>query len=138
VRRAATSALIGFGIWFLFTTFGPLILTLVATALSPLTGSTVQEQIGQLQGQQLITRLLPGQLYAEVTAVLLDPRTNPQSALPGTLGQAQQAAQQLPGTYLSIDQSLLLVMPQVVVLVALTVACFAGAYIAFMRQEVRA
>jgi ABC-2 type transport system permease protein len=32
----------------------------------------------------------------------------------------------------------LLVWPQVVVLVAMTVACFALAYVAFMRQEVRA
>ncbi len=38
----------------------------------------------------------------------------------------------------SFDQSLLVVWPQVVVLVALTVACFALAYVAFMRQEVRA
>ena len=36
------------------------------------------------------------------------------------------------------DQSLLLVWPQVVVLIALTVACFAAAYALFMRQEVRA
>ena len=138
VRRAATSALIGFGVWFLFTTFGPLILNLVATALSPVTGSTVQAQLGQAQTQQFISRLLPGELYAEVTAVLLNPRTNPQALLPGSLGQAQQAAQQIPTTVLAFDQSVLLVMPQVVTLVALTVVCFAAAYVAFMRQEVRA
>ena len=137
VRRAATSALIGFGIWFVLTTFGGLILTLLAKAVSPLTGSTTDELIGQAQTQQFITRLLPGELYAEVTAVLLNPRSNPQADLPGTLGQAQQAAQQIP-TLLAFDQSLLLVMPQVVALVALTVVCFAAAYVAFMRQEVRA
>ncbi len=49
-RRAATSALIGFGVWFLFTTFGPLILNFIATAVSPVTGSTVPEQIGQAAG----------------------------------------------------------------------------------------
>ncbi len=81
--------------------------------------------------------MLPGQLYAEVTAVLLDPRSNPQPDLPGSLGQAQQAAQQIP-TLLAFDQSVLLVMPQVVALVALTVVCFGLAYVAFMRQEVRA
>jgi ABC-2 type transport system permease protein len=136
-RRAATSALIGFGVWFLFTTFGPLILDLIGTTLSPLTGSTTDQLIGQAQAQQFISRLLPGQLYSEVTSVLLDPRSNPQVDLPGSLGQAQQAAQQVP-TLLSFDQSLLLVWPQVVVLVALTVVCFGAAYIAFMRQEVRA
>ncbi len=137
IRRAATSALVGFGIWFVLTIFGGLILDIVARTVSPLTGSTIEEQIGQAQTQQFISRLLPGQLYSEVTAVLLDPRTNPQLDLPGSLGQAQQAAQQIP-TLLAFDQSLLLVMPQVVALVALTVVCFGLAYIAFMRQEVRA
>jgi ABC-2 type transport system permease protein len=136
-RRAATSALIGFGVWFLFTTFGPLILDLLAKAVSPVTGTTVTEQIGQLQAQQFISRLLPGQLYSEISAVLLNPTSNPQAVLPGSLGQAQQAQQQLP-TLLAFDQSILLVWPQVVVLVAMTVACFALAYVAFMRQEVRA
>ncbi len=69
--------------------------------------------------------------------MLLNPTSNPQADLPGSLGQAQQAAQQIP-TLLGFNQSLLLVMPQIVVLVALTVACFALAYVAFMRQEVRA
>lgn len=136
-RRAATSALIGFGVWFLFTTFGPLILNLIGTALSPLTGSTTAELIGQAQTQQFISRLLPGELYSEVTAVLLNPTRNPQVDLPGSLGQAQQAAQQIP-TLLAFDQSLLLVWPQVVALVAMTVVCFGAAYVAFMRQEVRA
>ena len=38
VRRAATSALIGFGVWFLLTIFGSLIVTLLARAVSPVTG----------------------------------------------------------------------------------------------------
>ena len=137
VRRAATSALIGFGVWFLLTIFGSLIVTLLARAVSPVTGTTIDEQIGQAQTQQFITRLLPSELYSEVTKVLLNPTSNPQADLPGSLGQAQQAAQQIP-TLLGFNQSLLLVMPQIVVLVALTVACFALAYVAFMRQEVRA
>jgi len=48
-----------------------------------------------------------------------------------------QAQQQIP-TLLSLDQSLLLVWPHVVALVAMSVVCFAIAYIQFMRQEVRA
>ncbi len=136
-RRAATSALIGFGIWFLFTIFGPLIFDLIGSVLSPLTGATVAERLGQAQTQQFISRLLPGQLYSEITAVLLNPTSNPQATLPGSLGQAAQAQQQIP-TLLTFDQSILLVWPQVVALVALTVICFGLAYVAFMRQEVRA
>jgi ABC-2 type transport system permease protein len=39
---------------------------------------------------------------------------------------------------LSLSQSLLLVWPQLVGLIAATVVIFAVAYISFMRQEVRA
>jgi ABC-2 type transport system permease protein len=57
--------------------------------------------------------------------------------VPATIGQLSQAQQQIP-TLLSLDQSLLLVWPHIVALVALSVVCFALAYIRFMREEVRA
>ena len=43
-----------------------------------------------------------------------------------------------PDALLTLDQSILLVWPQIVVLTALTVAMFALAYVLFLRQEVRA
>ena len=93
VRRAATSALIGFGVWFLLTIFGGLIVTLLARAVSPVTGTTIDEQIGQAQTQQFITRLLPSELYSEVTKVLLNPSEQPAGGparlpRPGAAGSA--------------------------------------------------
>ncbi len=139
IRRAATAAIVGFGAWLLVGVFGGLIVTIVNGIFSPAADATIDQQLGSIQIQQFISRLLPSTLYSDISSVLLDPRMVRIGA-PATLGQAQQAAQQvqLPGVVLSIDQSLLLVWPQIVVLVGLTVACFAAAYIAFMRQEVRA
>jgi ABC-2 type transport system permease protein len=57
--------------------------------------------------------------------------------IPSTFDQYSQASQQV-SSILSVNQSLLLVWPQVVVMIAVAVVCFAGAYVAFMRQEVRA
>ena len=136
VRRAATAALIGFGIWLLLTIFGQLITTIVGVLLAPGADASVDTILGSLQLQQLITRLLPGTLYSEVSAVLLNPSLTQVSA-PATIEELQQAQQQV-GSILAIDQSLLLVWPHVVALVALAVVCFVGAYISFMRQEVRA
>ena len=136
VRRAATAALIGFGVWLLVTVFGELITTLLSGLLAPAAGASADTILGSYQLQQFITRLLPSTLYREVAVVLLNPSVTQISA-PTTIGQIQQARQQIP-TLLSLDQSLLLVWPQVVALVALAVVCFAGAYVAFMRQEVRA
>ena len=44
----------------------------------------------------------------------------------------------MPETLLTFDQSFLLVLPHIVILIALTIGCFALAYAQFMRQEVRA
>jgi ABC-2 type transport system permease protein len=56
---------------------------------------------------------------------------------PSTVGAYEQAAQRIPSLQ-GFDQSLLLVWPHVVVLLALTAGFFAIAYVQFMRQEVRA
>ena len=94
------------------------------------------DQLAAYQGHAFLNRLLPPTLYAEASAVLLNPSVT-QTSVPATLGQLDQAQQQIP-TLLSLDQSLLLVWPHVVAMVAVTVACFAYAYIRFMREEVRA
>jgi len=138
IRRAATSALVGFGVWFVLVIFGSFIVDLIAKTVSPITGSTIDTALPQAQLQKFITQLLPGNLYSDVTDVILNPRLNPSARLPGSIGEAQQAAQQIPNAVMSIGQSLLLVWPQIVTLVGLMVACFVAAYVAFMRQEVRA
>lgn len=136
IRRAATSALVGFGVWLLLTVFGPLITTLVKGVFAPAANATFSEALGSAQIQLFVTRLLPGTLYSEVSSVILQPNRTQISA-PATIGQYEQAQWQIPGL-LSLDQSILLAWPQVVALVALTVLCFAAAYALFMRQEVRA
>jgi ABC-2 type transport system permease protein len=135
VRRAATSALIGFGAWLLLTFFGGLIVSLVGGVLAPQTG-TAQEQLRDIGLRELLNRLLPDTLYREASLTLLNPQVSTVST-PATLAGYEQAQQRIP-SLLSLDQSFILVWPQVVALVALTVACFAVAYVMFMRQEVRA
>jgi ABC-2 type transport system permease protein len=132
VRRAATSALVGFGVW-LFVALpiaGPLLLAFLGRFL--VAGATTPaEYYGTLQW---IQRLLPGQLFAEASAALLSPGvTTVSSSDPYVVSSLPDAS-----TILSFDQSLLLVWPHLVILFALMVGCFALAYARFMRQEVRA
>jgi ABC-2 type transport system permease protein len=138
IRRAATSALVGFGVWLLLVIFGGFIVDLIANTISPVTGTTVEEALPQAQLRGFIEQLLPGNLYGEITKVILDPTRNPSKVIPGSIGQVEQAVQQLQDSALSVQQSLLLVWPQIVALVALMIICFVAAYVAFMRQEVRA
>jgi ABC-2 type transport system permease protein len=132
VRRAATSALVGFGVWlFVAMPFvGPLLVALLGQVLGA--GAATAAEAGEIQ--QFLLRLLPSQLYAESTLALLNPSLTTVNARDLF---SPQLAQQLP-TLLSVEQSLLLIVPHIVVLSALTIGCFALAYARFMRQEVRA
>jgi ABC-2 type transport system permease protein len=136
ISRAATSALVGLGVWLFVAVpiFGQLIVSIVGGFVAP-GGSTAQDILSAASAQQFLLRLLPSTLYSEASVVLLDPSVTTVST--PTLGQYVQAQQQVP-TLLSLDQSVLLVWPHIVALLALTVLCFALAYVSFMRQEVRA
>lgn len=133
VDRAATSALAAIAAWLVSTLFAGLLVGIVAGFLAPVPDQpTLDEAIRNARVEQNLGRLFPSTLYEEATIVLLRPEVR-------TLGIVlpQQADRAVP-SQLSFDQSLLIVWPQVSILVALTVLCFAGAYVAFMRQEVRA
>ncbi len=138
-RSAATSALVGFGMWAFLTFLGGFVVQLIQNIVAPLAGITdVQTYLTNTGTQQLIQRLLPSTLYQEASIVLLNPQVMSRDlSTPTTIGGLAQAQQQVP-SILSLDQSLILVWPQVVALVAVTVAFFAIAYVRFMRQEVRA
>lgn len=138
IRRAATSALIGFGVWVLLTFFGRFLVSLVSGVLVAVP-NTAQEQVDAINAQANLFRLLPDTLYREASLVLLNPQSSvaQQVSTPATVGGFEQAQQQV-SSLLSLDQSFIFIWPQVVGLVALTVICFALAYVMFMRQEVRA
>ncbi len=137
IRRAATAALAGFGVWLLLQIFGQLLVGLVTQVVAPYaTAATAEDAVALKNLSDTITRIVPLTLYQEGSRVLLNP-TQTTVSTPATLEQLQQYQQQIP-TLLSLQQSVLLVWPHVVILVALTAACFAIAYIKFMRQEIRA
>jgi len=137
IRRAATSALIGLGVWFFVAVpqFGQFLVSIIGTIVAP-GGASAQDQLSALATQQSLLRLLPSTLYREASVVLLNPTVSTVTT-PATLDQYTQYQQQI-GSLLSLDQSFLLIWPHVVILFALTVGCFALAYARFMRQEVRA
>ena len=135
-RRAATSALIGFGVWLVVAVFGQFLARFLLAFVLPVTSALSEENLQTLAAQTAILRLLPTTLYNEISLVLLNPGLT-QTTTPATVGQTVQLGQQIP-SQLSLDQSFLLIWPQLVALVAMMTACFAVAYVLFMRQEVRA
>jgi ABC-2 type transport system permease protein len=137
LRRAATSALMALSIWFVMTVFLSLIIGIVASTLKPVpsdAGTGSNESIANLSLQIQLRRVAPNTLYEEATQVVLDPRLRTVTPDLVTPGQANGAI----GSLLSLDQSLLVIWPQFVGLIAGTAGVFALAYVSFMRQEVRA
>lgn len=125
LRRAATAALSAISAWIVLTLFGTFLAGLVADA-------TADDQLGQLRMEHTLTQLTPAGLYEASTAALLDPSVR-------TVGIvfAEQVDRAVAST-LSLGQSLLVVWPQVTALIAGCVVLFTVAYVAFLRQEIRA
>jgi len=137
IRGAASAALVGFGTWLGLILFGAFLLPLAANALfPPNTAGTADDFFASTTAQQLFLRISPATLYQDIVLALMNPATKSVLGV-GNLGQYVSAQEQLP-SMLSLDQSILLVWPQIVALVAMTTAMFAGAYVLFLRQEVRA
>ena len=137
IRGAASAALVGFGTWLGLTLFGTFLLPLAANALFPAsTTGTGDQYFAATTAQQLFLRISPPQLYQDVVTAVLNPSARGMLG-PANLGQYVSGQQQIP-SLLTLDQSILLVWPQLVALVALTVVTFALAYVLFLRQEVRA
>jgi len=135
-RSAATSALTALGLWLLVSVLWPLIVQFISTAVYPPTAVQIlfgQPSIEQIELQQTLSRLSPSTLFGESVLGLLHPSTR--ALGPVFMSQLEGAVM---GTPLPLQQSLILVWPQIIGLVAGTIVLFVIAYIAFQRQEVRA
>jgi ABC-2 type transport system permease protein len=138
VRRAATSAIIALAVWLVLSLFFTLVVGLAANFLSPIAPDSTNASPDRLANASLqlnLARLSPNQLFQEATGAVLNPTIRTTS--PAALVTETQADQAL-ASVLPLDQSLLVIWPQFVGIVALTLVTFGVAYVAFMRQEVRA
>ncbi len=131
-RHAATSAMMGIGLWIFFALFMSLVASILADLIFPIGDTaTVGRVLDNYECQMAINRLSPYYLYSEAVSTLMDPTVRTTN-----LVLPQQLSGAITG-YLSLGQSILLVWPHMVGLLALTAVMFACSYICFMRKEVR-
>jgi ABC-2 type transport system permease protein len=95
--------------------------------------ASIDETLALIQFQSVLDRLSPNTLFGEAVIGLLNPETR-------TLGPIIQSQMRgaIMGAPLPLDQSLLLIWPQITGLIAGMIVVFAAAYIIFQREEVRA
>ena len=78
----------------------------------------------------------PSELYTDSTATIIDPtRKSTRSFI--SVGQLERISMARFEGALPLLQSILIVLPYIISLIAITVICFAISYIVFMRQEIR-
>jgi ABC-2 type transport system permease protein len=133
-RSAATAALVSLGVWLFLTILWPLFSPALADSLT-----SASDVLGVLDTRQMFARLSPSVLFNEIVAVVLDPsvRSTQQSML-AALGLALLERGAIPDAPIPLVQSVLIVWPQIVGLVAGSILLFVIAYVVFQRQEVRA
>lgn len=132
-RRMATSLLASVGIWLFFAFFMFMIAGAVANMMVPIDQNSPKEIMWQHEQVDTMTmRASPTTLFGEAVAGLLAPEIK-------SLGPVlvEYEKYMIPGSTLSFGQSLLMVWPHLVSIIALTLVCFAVSYVKFLREEIR-
>ena len=135
-RSAATAALVTLGIWLFISFIWPVLAGAVAQIIVPPDPRYIALGLptpGTAQAEQILARLSPSTLFAEVVVAILDPTTR--SLGPIYLSQLQGA---VLGAPLPIGESILIAWPQTVGMIASAIMLFVIGYVVFQRQEVRA
>jgi ABC-2 type transport system permease protein len=139
-RSTATSALASLAIWIFFSFFVSLGAGVLADAFAPVsqTGAGVDPNIVLKHAniQRVISLFSPMTLYSDATSTILDPmrKTTQSLILMGPLERLSISRFQSP---LPLLQSLFIVLPHLISIVAITFLCFGICYYVFMRQEIR-
>jgi ABC-2 type transport system permease protein len=127
------------GLWLFLTFLWPMLAPYLALPFVSDSITSSSDLLGQLGILQAFSRLSPGALYAEIVGVLLDPAVrSTQQPLLASLGLALVQPGSIPGAPLPLLQSLLIVWPQTVSMIAAVIVLFVIGYVVFQRQEVRA
>lgn len=138
-RGIATSALATLAMWIFFSFFVSMGASVVASAVVPLDHTTrgdPERLMKHLKVQRMVSLISPMQLYNDSTAIIVDPtrKTTRSLVLMGPLERLSSARFERP---LMLSQSIYVVIPHLISLIAITVICFGVSYAVFMKQEIR-
>ncbi|MBW2485919.1 MAG: ABC transporter permease subunit [Deltaproteobacteria bacterium] len=136
-RSTATSALAALALWIFFSFFLTIGVNVLANALTPEAGDAASEDVlWRAKVVKAMTLTSPMKLYSDATATIINPmRKSTGSML--TLGPMESLSMSRFSGPLSLSQSVLIVVPYIISLMAITVICFVISYTVFMRQEIR-
>ncbi|MCO6450530.1 MAG: ABC transporter permease [Caldilineales bacterium] len=132
-RQPATAAMASIASWLFFTVFWSMISSAVVQAVRPIRYGLAQEILARAELALAFGRLSPNTLYSEVEMAVLHPAVR---SLGLVLPFQYEGA--IPGAPLPLDESVQLIWPHLVGLIALTILLFTIGYVLFQRREIRA
>jgi len=136
-RSVATSALAAMAVWIFFSFFLSLGANAVADALVSDDGnSDPAVVIRKAKIQRAISLSSPMALYNDATLTIVDPMRKTTKSFV-QMGMMEQLSMSRFSGPLPLSQSILVVLPYIICLIAVTVVCFGISYTIFMRQEIR-
>ena len=138
-RSIATSALTSVALWIFlsfFVSMGASVLANSFASVDTQGGASQEALIKNNRIKESVSLASPMVLYSQASSTIIDPtqKTTSSLILMGPMERLSASRFQSP---LSLGQSILIVLPHLVVLVAVTLICFAISYLVFMVQEVR-
>jgi ABC-2 type transport system permease protein len=136
-RGIATSALASVALWIFLSFFVSLGASVIADTMAPKREDTSMEmQLRNARIREIVTIFSPMELYSSASGTIIDPMRKTTKTMIA-LGQMEEISVSRFQNPLSLGQSLLVVYPHVVALIAISLICFAISYTVFMVQEVR-
>ena len=138
-RGIATSALATLAMWIFFSFFISMVASVIASSLIPLDRTTRKDPemvMRHMRVQRIISLISPMQLYNDSAAIIINPmrKTTRSFVLMGPLEEHLSERFRRP---LALSQSIYIVIPHIISLIAITFICFGVSYAVFMRQEIR-
>ena len=137
LRTAVASALVSIGVWVAASFF----VLLAASAIADRVVSeieTVDDAQRHFNVERWVARASPGELFSEATGILLDPMNGRALSIGAIQAFEPSRFTGLLASPVPASQSLQLVWPHIVVLLAMVTVLFVVSYVRFMREEIRA
>jgi ABC-2 type transport system permease protein len=144
-RGIATSALASVALWIFLSFFVSLGASVIADNWAPIDrreNPSPEVILKNAQIREIVTIFSPTELYSSASGTIVNPMRKTTSVSAqyrtllnmGAMGEWSSSRFQNP---LSLGQSVLVVYPHMVALIALSLICFAISYTVFMVQEIR-
>jgi ABC-2 type transport system permease protein len=138
-KSVSTSALAGIALWIFLSFFVSLGASVLADMVVPVDAqgsASAETVVKNIRTKQFLSLFSPMSLYTNASSSIIDPmrKTTESLVLMGPMEKLSAARFQNP---LPMGQSILVVYPYIIVLIGLTLICFAISYFIFMIQEIR-